>query len=106
MITRIKPRDDDPTFVDEVVGDGRYHLEQMDDNHYWLGLETDTHVHLMAGFKDPLSLRDLDMLDTVAELLATGSNAQRVVAKAAAALRAGTELVVTVDREPGHAEPT
>lgn len=25
--------------IDEVVGDGYYHLEQMDDQTYWIGLE-------------------------------------------------------------------
>lgn len=37
--------------LDEIVGTGPFHLEQMDDNHWWMLLEAGTkrvHVHLQA----------------------------------------------------------
>ena len=36
--------------LDEVVGVGEFHLEQMDDGHWWMQLG-DVHVHLTARGK-------------------------------------------------------
>jgi hypothetical protein len=47
-LSEIEIRRNEDGSLDEIVGTGTFHLEQMDDNHWWMQFNDGVMVHLIA----------------------------------------------------------